>query len=155
MRWQDKNPYEILEVDQDANDKEIKYAMRLQFMAWHPDRFRGSEFEKIANERTQKIIEAYNILMDVEERELLDRKLAADREPDYELPFQDDRMNIPDNWKALASFMKYHGLGTSKERSFAYEVADKYLEKRKDLSERQKSWALDLWERAENNGFEP
>lgn len=152
MKWQDKNAYEILEVDQDANDEEIKNAWRLQILAWHPDRFKDIDFKKIANERTQKIYEAYDELTDPKKREKLDERL----EPDYKPPFKDDdRMNIPDNWKALASFMKEHGLGTSKERRFAYEVADQYLEKRIDLSEDQKKWAIKIWKKGENNEFRP
>lgn len=154
MTWQDKNPYELLEVEQSASIEEIELAKKLQLTAWHPDKFHAGEFKQIASERTKKILGFFKILSDEELRESLDNALNADQELEYTPPFEDNKMNNPENWKALSSFMKNNGLNSPKGRAFAYSVGDKYLDKRKSLSPTQHSWALQIWEEAILNGFD-
>jgi len=154
MTWKDKNHYEILEVEQSATIEEIEKAKKLQSLAWHPDRFKNTEFKIIADERSKKINGAYEILSDEELRESYDNFLYADQVLEYTPPFEDNKMNNPENWKALSSFMKNNGLGSPKSRNFAYSVGDNYLDKRKPLYPRQHSWALQIWEDAIQNGFD-
>jgi len=153
MTWKDKNHYEILEVEQSASIEELEIAKKLQLTAWHPDKFPAGEFKQIASERTKSILKAFNILSDEELRESFDNFLNADQELEYTPPFEDNKMNNPENWKALSSFIKNNGLGSPKSRSFAYSVGDKYLEKRKPLTPTQHKWALQIWEEAIQYGF--
>jgi len=154
MTWKDKNHYEILEVEQSATIEELEKAKKLQLTAWHPDKFQNDEFKQIAGERTKSILRAFNILSDEDLRESFDNFLNADQELEYTPPFEDNKMNNPENWKALSSFMKNNGLSSPKGRAFAYSVGDKYLDKRKPLSPTQHSWALQIWEDAILNGFD-
>lgn len=155
MTWQNRNPYELLEVDQSATIEEIERAKKLQLTAWHPDKFPAGEFKQIAVERTQRINGAYKILRDEEMREQLDRSFESDQEIEYTPQFEDNKMNIPENWKSMSSFMKGLGLGTPRSRSFAYSVADQYLEKRRPLTQEQLIWALQIWSEAVQYGFRP
>jgi len=153
VTWKNKNPYELLEVEQSASIEEIEQAKKLQLTAWHPDKFPAGEFKQIAGERTKKILGFFKILSDEELREELDNILNADQELEYTPPFEDNKMNNPENWKSLSSFMKGLGLGSPKSRNFAYSVGDKYLDKRKSLTPTQHSWAVQIWEEAIQNGF--
>lgn len=53
--------YKVLEVEPSATDDEIKKAYRKMAMRYHPDKVLhlGPEFQKSANERFQKVNEAY------------------------------------------------------------------------------------------------
>lgn len=56
--------YKILEVDPNASEDEIKKAFRAMALKHHPDRVNhlGEEFRKAAEEKFQKINEAYNTI---------------------------------------------------------------------------------------------
>lgn len=60
----DDCPYQILEVDENADLKEIKKAYRLKVQAYHPDKVAGLgvELQKLADTMTKKINDAYEML---------------------------------------------------------------------------------------------
>lgn len=53
--------YKILEIDKTATDEEVKKAYRRMALKYHPDKvsYLGEEFRKTANEKFQKVNEAY------------------------------------------------------------------------------------------------
>jgi DnaJ like chaperone protein len=54
--------YKILEIEQAATDEEVKKAYRRMALKYHPDKvtYLGEEFRKTANEKFQKVNEAYD-----------------------------------------------------------------------------------------------
>ncbi len=61
--------YQILEVDKDASQADIKKAYRQKALKWHPDRNESAE----AEEKFKAINEAYQVLSDPEKRKTYDR----------------------------------------------------------------------------------
>lgn len=61
-----QNPYQVLEVDRDASDNDIKKAYKRMAMKHHPDK--GGDEEKF-----KEISEAYSILSDKNKRDQFDR----------------------------------------------------------------------------------
>ena len=61
----DKNPYDILGIDKNASEQEIRAAYRKLVKQYHPDRVAGlgKEFQDLANKKFIEIKEAYNCLM--------------------------------------------------------------------------------------------
>ncbi|MCH7657286.1 MAG: TerB family tellurite resistance protein [Bacteroidetes bacterium] len=53
--------YKILEINPDANDEDVKKAYRNMANKYHPDKVShlGEDFQKIANEKFQKVNDAY------------------------------------------------------------------------------------------------
>jgi DnaJ like chaperone protein len=53
--------YKILEIDKSATDEEVKKAYRKMAVKYHPDKvaYLGEDFKKAANEKFQKVNEAY------------------------------------------------------------------------------------------------
>ena len=53
--------YDILEINKNASNNEIKTAYRKMAIKYHPDKvsYLGKDFQKIANEKFQKVNEAY------------------------------------------------------------------------------------------------
>ncbi len=70
VKYQDY--YEILGVDRNATEKEIKAAYRKLARKWHPDLHTGKDKEQ-AEEKFKQINEAYEVLSDPEKREKYDR----------------------------------------------------------------------------------
>lgn len=66
-----KNPYQVLEVEKDADEKTIKKAYKKLAFEWHPDK--NAHRLQEAEEKFKEISEAYQILMDKEKRERYDR----------------------------------------------------------------------------------
>lgn len=62
--------YEILEVDKNATEEEIKKTYRKLAMQYHPDR---NPDDKEAEEKFKEAAEAYEVLSDREKREIYDR----------------------------------------------------------------------------------
>ena len=68
-----KNFYEILGVDHDAEEKDIKKAYKKLALKWHPDRNKRND----AEERFKIIGNAYQILVDPQKRSDYDRFLGT------------------------------------------------------------------------------
>ncbi len=66
-----KNPYDVLEIEKNADEKEIKKAYRRLAFEWHPDK--NSHRIQEAEEKFKEISEAYQILTDKDKRERYDR----------------------------------------------------------------------------------
>jgi molecular chaperone DnaJ len=64
--------YEILGVDKDASDDDIKKAYRKLARQYHPDLQTGDHQKKAAEERFKEINEAYEVLSDQEKRRRYD-----------------------------------------------------------------------------------
>lgn len=64
-----RNYYEILEIEKNASEEEIKKAYRRLSLKWHPDKNRGS---KEAEEKFKEINKAYQILSDPNTKNLYD-----------------------------------------------------------------------------------
>ena len=60
----DINPYEVLGIDRNANDKAIKKAYHELIHKWHSDHFQfATEAEQqAAKVKTQEILEAWNLI---------------------------------------------------------------------------------------------
>jgi len=69
------NYYEVLGVERDASDDDIRTAFRRLIYKYHPDRFPPDERTK-AEERFQSITEAFNVLNRPASREAYDRELS-------------------------------------------------------------------------------
>jgi len=157
-RWKSMSPYELLEVNPKASIEEIKYAWQLQKLAWHPDKFPDS-FKPEVTERFQNIKNAYDILCDPVLRKRLDLSLGIfyedNESPMFEFQFKLPEQRVAENWKRLAHWAKEEDKLSAKSRSFAYEIADQYLEKGRRLSDSQLEWANSIWEQAIQEGFDP
>jgi molecular chaperone DnaJ len=70
-----KDYYEILGVDRNATEEEIKKAFRKLALKYHPDRNPG---DKYAEEKFKEINEAYEVLSDPEKRAKYDRYGTVD-----------------------------------------------------------------------------
>lgn len=66
-----KNPYQVLEIEKDADEKTIKKAYKKLAFEWHPDK--NAHRLQEAEEKFKEVSEAYQILMDKEKRERFDR----------------------------------------------------------------------------------
>src|SRR5215470_4292014 len=62
--------YEVLEVERQSSDGDLKAAFRKLAMKWHPDRNPG---DKSSEARFKEINEAYEVLKDPDKRAAYDR----------------------------------------------------------------------------------
>lgn len=68
-----KNYYTILEIEETATQEEIKEAFRRLVKKYHPDNiYTGNE------EKFREVLEAYDVLSDLEKRKNYDRSLRGD-----------------------------------------------------------------------------
>lgn len=58
-----KNPYEILGVDRNATDEQIKEAYRALAKKYHPDHYVDNELADLAAEKMKEINEAYDAIV--------------------------------------------------------------------------------------------
>lgn len=58
-----KNPYEVLGVDRNATDEEIKNAYRALAKKYHPDNYVGNDLADLAAEKMKEINEAYDSII--------------------------------------------------------------------------------------------
>ena len=63
------DPYEVLGIDDEATERQIKKAFRKLSVKWHPDKNRGNEAAKA---KFQEITRAYEIVSDGDKRALFD-----------------------------------------------------------------------------------
>ncbi|MBE5819190.1 MAG: molecular chaperone DnaJ, partial [Clostridiales bacterium] len=56
------NPYEVLGVSQNATEDEVKAAYRKLVKKYHPDQYKGTDYEATANEKLKQINEAYDMI---------------------------------------------------------------------------------------------
>jgi len=70
----DKSPYEILGIEKDVKQEDLKGIYRELIQKWHPDKFETDpeDIQDAAREKFESIQEAYNILRDSEKRRLYD-----------------------------------------------------------------------------------
>ena len=66
-----KDYYQILGVDKNANENEIKKAYKKLALKWHPDRNPNNQEE--ASEKFKEIAEAYSVLTDPKKKEIYDK----------------------------------------------------------------------------------
>ena len=68
------NPYEILGIDQNATDEQIKAAYLQMQKKYHPDNYQDSPLKEQAEEKTKEITEAFDKIMN--ERRKTKRRAA-------------------------------------------------------------------------------
>lgn len=63
-RFQKKSPYDVLEIEPDASQSEIRRAYRTLANKYHPDKSAhlGPEFQALAEEKFKEIQAAYDVL---------------------------------------------------------------------------------------------
>lgn len=150
--WLGRTHYDVLEVERTASLAEIRSAYRLLSLVWHPDRFSDTRLRRIAEERTKRLNAAHGVLSNDERRRQYELTLPP---ADLDKPqFDDPAQNVPQIWKRMAAWMKDEDVGSGPLRSIAYTAGD-YLERRRQLSDRQIEFALSAWERAVSEGFDP
>ncbi|KAI8894161.1 Sec63 Brl domain-containing protein [Globomyces pollinis-pini] len=67
------DPYNILGIDQSADEKLVKKSYRKLSLIWHPDKFKGTEEEKeAANQKFVDLTKAYTVLTDPEAKAIWD-----------------------------------------------------------------------------------
>eukprot|EP00286_Rhodomonas_abbreviata_P021628 CAMPEP_0181297980 /NCGR_PEP_ID=MMETSP1101-20121128/5538_1 /TAXON_ID=46948 /ORGANISM="Rhodomonas abbreviata, Strain Caron Lab Isolate" /LENGTH=116 /DNA_ID=CAMNT_0023402971 /DNA_START=200 /DNA_END=547 /DNA_ORIENTATION=- len=74
--------YEVLGLDKDASEPDIKKAYRKLAMKWHPDK---NPDDPDAKAKFQEISHAYSVLSDPEKKDRYDKYGDADEEEDMDL----------------------------------------------------------------------
>jgi len=72
-----KNVYEILEIEPEATQDQIKEQYLFLIQAWHPDKFPNPAQKTKAEEKTKSINAAYEILRDSVKRAEYDRSIRS------------------------------------------------------------------------------
>ena len=70
-----KDYYDILGVDRNASESEIKSAYRKQALKWHPDKNPNNKAE--AEEKMKEVNQAYEVLSDSTKRQNYDHYGSA------------------------------------------------------------------------------
>ena len=115
MAMKYKDYYEILGVDRNASEKDIKSAFRKLARKYHPDLHSGDEKQK-AEEKFKELSEAYEVLGDSEKRKKYDQLGANWREAmDFTPPpgFEGVRFSYSDLGGGFSDFFKtiFGGMG--------------------------------------------
>uniref|UniRef100_A0A0K8SV21 DnaJ homolog subfamily C member 21 n=1 Tax=Lygus hesperus TaxID=30085 RepID=A0A0K8SV21_LYGHE len=84
--------YQILEVDCDANDDEVKKSYRKLALKWHPDKNPDNADE--AKEQFQLIQQAYEVLSDPQERAWYDKHKDSILKGGFGSDYKDDSLNV-------------------------------------------------------------
>lgn len=58
-----KNPYEVLEVSQNASEEEIKEAYKKLVKKYHPDKYQDNPLADLAEEKLREVNQAYDEIM--------------------------------------------------------------------------------------------
>ncbi|MEX2540340.1 MAG: DnaJ domain-containing protein [Trueperaceae bacterium] len=134
------NPYQVLGVERNAGQDDIKSAYRKLALQYHPDRNPG---DALAEERFKEVSEAYATLRDPEARARFDRYGNAGGRPDFETVdwqtvFREADINV--NWDmhkgvpktgnavfdmlfgAVAGMMRSSGLLPGEHRELTFDV---------------------------------
>ncbi len=113
--------YEILGVDKNATDDEIKKAYRKLAMKYHPDHFQGDDKEA-AEEKFKKISEAYAVLKDKEKRQQYDTYGQNDFQQRYSQEDIFSNFDFSDILKefGFGSGNMFTGGGKSRGRRFTF-----------------------------------
>lgn len=84
-----KDYYQILEVELDASEDQIREQYLFLIQAWHPDKFSNARQKTKAEEKTKDINAAYQILRDSAKRAEYDRSTRSTRpQPEQKQPSQ-------------------------------------------------------------------
>lgn len=109
------NYYNILQIDENATQEEVRQAYHKMARLFHPDNFKGAQ--KDAEEQMAKINEAYDILYDVNKRAAYDlrRKTHEYEESDVE---NKDNMSKPQEEEYTNSMEEQSGVQKRKKSLF-------------------------------------
>ncbi|RME47491.1 MAG: tetratricopeptide repeat protein [Deltaproteobacteria bacterium] len=90
-----QNFYEILGVEPSATKEEIRRAYQKLTKKYHPDRYPGKSFPRevsaLITDIFTHITDAYNILLDDEQRKLFDKRIQVYEEYEFHRAYQDAR----------------------------------------------------------------
>lgn len=86
--------YDVLGVRSDASQDEIRTAYRNMLKAFHPDYYTGDK--AFAENQTQKIVDAYNVLRDERRRRDYDLLLKLQQESQDTPPEHEERAGTDD-----------------------------------------------------------
>ena len=91
-----KNYYDILGVDKNADEKEIKKSYKKLALQWHPDKFatKSESEKKEAEDKFKEITEAYDVLSDSEKRKKYDFQQSMGNRNGWYSPFSGFGDNI-------------------------------------------------------------
>jgi curved DNA-binding protein CbpA len=73
-----KNYYDILEIDKNSDENEIKKSYRKLAVKWHPDK--NPDNKDDAEKKFKEISEAYQVLSDPQKREIYEKALRIGKE---------------------------------------------------------------------------
>ena len=88
------NPYDVLEVPKEADDKDIKESYKQLARKWHPDKNKAPN----AEEKFKEINKAYNILINPELRQRYDQFGTVD---ENEVP---NNVNMEEMFRGMGGF---------------------------------------------------
>jgi len=98
------NPFNVLEIPQDASPEDIKAAYHRLAKRWHPDRFSGQEKVE-AEARFRELAEAFSILKDPAKRLTLQQQMPKVQTPAGAAPSPEQdsaQERTPEDWAAMA-----------------------------------------------------
>lgn len=97
--------YEVLEVEREASQEQIKTAWRQAQIRWHPDKNRGNPS---AEERFKQAGEAYSVLSDPDKRRIYDLGVRINPDGGFDPSMFDPSILDPDD--LIRSFVKVFGV---------------------------------------------